>query len=63
MTRGRDLPESEPAGADAGSRRYATLPARVRPEDMTTAQAVGSVPSPTMGRDVEQDFLLRYGAG
>ena len=40
---------------------YATLPDRIRPEDMITEQAVRDPGDPTLGgRDPERDWLLRY---
>ncbi len=41
--------------------RFHELPERVRPEDMVATQEAEPAPDPTMGRDTERDFMLRYG--
>ena len=38
---------------------FTTLPERIRLEDTFTSQASDAAPDPTMGRDPDQDFLLR----
>ena len=47
-------------GAQAGlaERVHVDLP-RVRPEEMTTTQAVSPPPDPRGGRDTETEFMLR----
>jgi hypothetical protein len=39
--------------------RFSSLPERIRPEDMTTAQETEPPPDPEMGRDTDHDFLMR----
>jgi len=43
----------------AQSARFRSLPERIRPEDMTTAQETEPPPDPEMGRDTDHDFLMR----
>ena len=43
----------------APSVRFRSLPERIRPEDMTTAQETEPPPDPEMGRDTDHDFLMR----
>ena len=43
----------------APSARFSSLPERIRPEDMTTAQEAEPPPDPEMGRDTDHDFLMR----
>jgi hypothetical protein len=38
---------------------FTTLPERIRLEDTFTSQDPDAAPDPTMGRDPDQDFLLR----
>ncbi len=53
-------PGPEPAG-DGSDHRH--LPEPVRIEDTITSQDVVEAPDPTMGRDVETEWLLKFGAG
>lgn len=51
--------EGSPQAAAANP--YATLPDRIRPEDMITEQATRDPGDPTFnGRDTQRDWLLRY---
>jgi hypothetical protein len=43
--------------------RFRTLPERIRLEDTITSQEAETPPDPTMGRDIERDFMLRYAGG
>lgn len=40
--------------------RFRRLPERVRPEDLIATQEAEPAPDPTMGRDPDRDFMLRY---
>ena len=51
--------DSDKPDRPAPSARFKTLPERIRPEDMTSAQETEPPPDPTMGRDTEHDFLMR----
>lgn len=42
---------------------YSHLPEPIALEDTITTQETTDAPDPTMGRDTETEFLLRYGAG
>lgn len=42
---------------------FRKLPEPVRIEDTVTAQDAREAPDPTMGRDADTEWLLRYGAG
>lgn len=52
-----------PLDADEDVTDHRTLPEPVRLEDTITSQDVVDAPEPTMGRDAETEWLLRYGAG
>lgn len=52
MTSSADTPEEEA--------RFRLLPERTPPEDMTTSQESEPPPEPTMERDPDRDFMLRY---
>ena len=58
------MADAEQAAHDPGEqaglaeRVHVDLP-RVRPEDMTTTQAVAPPPDPEGGRDTETEFVLR----
>jgi hypothetical protein len=45
------------------SERFRELPERIPPEDMILTQETTPPPDPTMGRDLQRDLILRYGAG
>lgn len=45
------------------SERYRELPERVHFKDMVATQETTPPPDPTMGRDTERDFVLRYAGG
>jgi hypothetical protein len=44
----------------SGPERFRALPERIRLEDTITSQETEPPPDPTMGRDTERDFMLRY---
>lgn len=46
-----------------GPERFRQLPERIRLEDTITTQETDPPPDPSMGRDTEQDFVLRYAGG
>ena len=55
------LAEGRPQAAAVAENPYATLPDRIRPEDMITEQATRDPADPTFnGRDTQRDWLLRY---
>jgi hypothetical protein len=70
MTRNEAIVEDDAGVAEGGPRAaavaenpYATLPDRIRPEDMISEQATREPGDPTFnGRDTQRDWLLRYGA-
>ncbi|MBG0827165.1 hypothetical protein HS041_05245 [Planomonospora sp. ID67723] len=45
------------------SERWRRLPQRITFDQMTTAQPAGEARDPEMGRDADQEFMLRYAAG
>lgn len=45
---------------ETAPQRYAALPEPVRLADTTTSQPATDAPDPTMGRDTETEFMLRY---
>ena len=60
--RGIETPSDPDDGAQpASSTRFHELPERVRSEDLVATQEAEPAPDPTMGRDTERDFMLRYG--
>jgi hypothetical protein len=58
----RQEPEPiDPAETDGRpEQRFRRLPAPVAPEDMIATQEPEPAPDPTMGRDPDRDFMLRY---
>ena len=55
--------EGTPKAEAVAENRYATLPDRIRPEEMIAEQATREPGDPTFnGRDTQRDWLLRYGA-
>ena len=56
-------PEVQDTAELAGPDHHRSLPEPVRLEDTVTSQDVVEAPDPTMGRDAETEWLLRYGAG
>lgn len=42
---------------------FRRLPEPVRLEDTVTTQDTREAPDPTLGRDADTEWLLRYGAG
>ncbi|GAA2723296.1 heme biosynthesis protein HemY [Cellulomonas aerilata] len=42
---------------------FRELPDPVRLEDTVSTQATNDAPDPTMGRDADTEWLLKYGAG
>ena len=50
--------EKQPAAED-----FRMLPEPVPLEDTVTTQETREAPSPTMGRDADTEWLLKYGAG
>ena len=42
---------------------FRELPEPIRLDETITSQASSDVPDPTMGRDAETEWLLRYAAG
>jgi len=53
------LETTSTADQDKPSARFSSLPERIRPEDMTTAQETEPPPDPEMGRDTDHDFMMR----
>ncbi|WP_273652606.1 heme biosynthesis protein HemY [Cellulomonas fimi] len=45
---------------ETAPQRYAALPEPVRLADTTPSQPASAAPDPTMGRDPETEFMLRY---
>lgn len=52
-------PPEEPHGA----RDFRRLPEPVALEDTVTTQDAREAPDPTLGRDADTEWLLKYGAG
>ncbi|RPF27790.1 heme biosynthesis protein HemY [Georgenia muralis] len=46
-----------------GAKDFREMPDPVRLEDTVTTQATSDAPDPTMGRDADTEWLLKYGAG
>lgn len=55
------MERTAPPPRDASHHRQ--LPEPIRLEDTITSQDVVDAPDPTMGRDTETEWLLKYGAG
>ena len=51
--------DSDKSDKPTPSARFKSLPERIRPEDMIEGQETEPPPDPTMGRDLEHDFLMR----
>lgn len=49
--------------APGPSERFRELPERIALKDMIATQETAPAPDPTMGRDTERDFVLRYVGG
>lgn len=56
-------PGPRDAAEDARPDHHRHLPEPVRLEDTITSRDVVEAPDPTMGRDAETEWLLKYGAG
>lgn len=52
--------EDAPRDEDVDEGGYRQLPDRVRLEETVAAQDPRPVPGPTLGRDPDLDFMLRY---
>jgi hypothetical protein len=53
---------SDHPGPDDGrpEERFKHLPEPIRPEDLIATVEAEPAPDPTMGRDPDRDFMLRY---
>lgn len=58
-----DEPTPRTRRADDDGTDHRSLPEPVRLEDTITSQDVVEAPDPTMGRDAETEWLLKFGAG
>lgn len=61
-TRGVDMGNT-PSEEQPGVQDFRTLPEPVRLEDTVATQDTREAPDPTMGRDADTEWLLKYGAG
>ncbi|GAA3443400.1 hypothetical protein [Planomonospora venezuelensis] len=43
--------------------RWRSLPERIAFDRMVTTQPVAPVRDPEVGRDIDHEFMIRYGAG
>lgn len=52
-----------PRAAAGAAGRFAKLPERIPLDETTASHPTVAPPDPTMGRDPERDFMLRYAGG
>ncbi len=60
VTFGEEAAMTEPRTSSAGA-DHRTLPERIPFDQMVATQPASDPPSPTLGRDPETEWLLRFG--